>query len=157
MHTSLSSTSTRTFVALPALAVVESLLTRRRPRLAFVALLPWGFLQYRLCGRYRTARGGGGPGMSRPPERLVTTGPYAVTRNPMYLGHVVFLTGLALTTRSRLVAGATVALLPWFDARAREDEERLARLFGEPFERYREDVARWVTVVPRRSRRHTSG
>jgi hypothetical protein len=153
---SLSSTSTRTFLALPAVAVAESLLARRRPRLAFVALLPWGYLQYRLCGRYRTAHGGGGPGMSRPPERVVTTGPYAVTRNPMYLGHVVFLTGLALTTRSRVVAAATVALLPWFDARAREDEERLVDLFGEQYERYRDDVPRWVSVVPRGRRRHTA-
>jgi protein-S-isoprenylcysteine O-methyltransferase Ste14 len=97
---SLSSTSTRTFLVLPAVALAEAAVVRRRPRLRWLPLLHWGYLQYRLGGRYRSARTGGGPGMGTPPERLVTTGVYALTRNPMYLGHLVFLTGLALTTRS---------------------------------------------------------
>ena len=141
---SLRSTSTRTFVLLPAVAAAESLLARRRPRAPFAVLLPWGYLQYRLCGAYRTRRGAGGPGMKRPPERLVTSGPYALTRNPMYLGHLVFLAGLTLTTRSRVVGAVAVALLPWFDARAREDEARLGELFGDDYERYRRAVPRWV-------------
>ena len=121
---------------------------RRRPIPAFLILLPWGYLQYKLCGLYRTRHGGGGPGMSKPPERVVTTGPYAVTRNPMYLGHVVFLTGLSLATRSRVVGLVTVLLLPWFDARAREDEKRLVEMFGNDYEAYRDSVPRWVGLVP---------
>lgn len=148
MRLSLRSTSTRTFIVLPAVAAVEGLVTRRRPRPAFLALLPWGYLQYRLCGEYRTRRGKGGPGMSSPPERIVTTGPYAVTRNPMYLGHVIFLTGLTLVTRSRVVGMITLLLLPWFDARAREDEARLEELFGVEYARYRDSVPRWLSLVP---------
>lgn len=147
MTLSLRSTSTRTFLVLPAVAAGESVLTRRRPHLAFAALLPWGYLQYRLCGEYRTRRGKGGPGMRRPPETIVTSGPYAVTRNPMYLGHVVFLTGLTLVTRSRLVGVITLLLLPWFDARAREDEARLEQLFGPEYVQYRDRVPRWVGLV----------
>jgi protein-S-isoprenylcysteine O-methyltransferase Ste14 len=147
VSTSLRSTSTRTFVALPVVAALESVVRRRRPKPAFLLLLPWGYLQYKLCGRYRTRHGGGGPGMSRPPERVVTTGPYALTRNPLYLGHVVFLTGLSLATRSRVVGLITVALLPWFDARAREDETRLAEMFGSDYEAYRDSVPRWVGLV----------
>jgi hypothetical protein len=139
-----SSTSTRTFLVLPAVALAEAAAARRRPRLRWLPLLPWGYLQYRLGGRYRSARGGGGPGMGSPPERLVTTGVYALTRNPMYLGHLVFLTGLSLTTRSRLAAAATLALLPWFDARAARDEQALAALFGEEYARYCESVPRWL-------------
>lgn len=146
MKLSLRATSTRTFLLMPAVATAEALLTRRRPRLAFAALLPWGYLQYRLCGEYRTRRGKGGPGMSRPPEAIVRTGPYAVTRNPMYLGHIVFLTGLTLLTRSRLVGAITVLLLPWFDARAQEDERRLLEIFGEDYATYRDSVPRWVGV-----------
>ena len=57
----------------------------------------WGYLQYRLCGKYRTTRGGGGPSPEVPAERLVSTGLYAYTRNPMYLGHLFGLSGLSFS------------------------------------------------------------
>jgi len=40
------------------------------------ALARVGILQYRLIGNYRSREGGGGPGLSIPPQRLVTGGPY---------------------------------------------------------------------------------
>jgi len=146
----LASTSNRTFIAWP-LAVTLVEVARRRGRLAAVPaaapLLAWGYLQYRWAGRYRTRRGGGGPGMSVPPERLVTTGPYALTRNPMYLGHLIFLGGLALTLRSWPAAALLGAHLPWFDRRAREDEAQLGALFGGRYEGYARRVPRWVPGV----------
>lgn len=141
---SVRSTSTRTFVLYPLLLAVEQRLTRRPPDPRWLPLLAWGYLQYRLSGRYRTRLGGGGPGMSVPPERLVTTGVYARTRNPMYLGHQVFLAGLALVTRSPLAALLLAGHLPWYDARARHDEQAMARRFGAEYERYRRRVPRWL-------------
>jgi hypothetical protein len=96
----LKTTSNRTFVLYPALvAAFEFALRGRDMRLVpwGVPLLIWGYLQYRLCGNYRTRLGGGGPGLSVPPERIVDTGVYAYLRNPMYLGHMIFLAGLAIT------------------------------------------------------------
>lgn len=144
MRGPLASTSTRTFVVLPTVALVEAAVRRRRPDPRWVPLLAWGYLQYHLCGRYRTRRGGGGPGMSRPPERLVTTGPYAVTRNPMYLGHLVFAAGLVLTTGTLTSAVALGALPGWFDRRVQRDEHRLRELFGASYDDYAARVPRWI-------------
>ena len=104
----------------------------------------WGFLQYRLVGDFRTRAGGGGPGISKPPERIVEDGPYRWTRNPMYLGHLVFLAGLALTLKSWTGLAILAVHAVWFDLRVREDEARLARLFGDPYRDYCRRVKRWL-------------
>lgn len=115
-----SRTPVRTFVIYPAIALVWELAMERsqfQANLWFLPLMLWGYLQYRLCGRYRVRRGGGGPGVETPPERLVTTGLYRYTRNPMYLGHMIFLIGLTLTLKSWLAASITVATAIWFHRR----------------------------------------
>lgn len=107
-------------------------------------LMVWGYLQYRLCGRYRGRRGGGGPGPEIPPERLVSSGLYGYTRNPMYLGHIIFLTGLTLTLRSWLGALITVAVAVWFHFRVLADEQQLTVMLGPPYIEYTKSVRRWV-------------
>lgn len=82
--------------------------------------------------------------MSNPPERLVTSGIYGLTRNPMYLGHLIFLAGLMLSTRSPLSAILFIGSVPWFNARAESDEARLETLFGDSYIGYRERVPRWI-------------
>jgi protein-S-isoprenylcysteine O-methyltransferase Ste14 len=158
LRTSLASTSTRTFVLWPILAIAIQVLARRPLRRRYVPLLAWGYGQYRWAGAYRNSRGGGGPGMSRPPERLVTSGVYGYTRNPMYLGHLIFLAGLALVFRSPTLGALLGWHLHWFDQRAAEDERQLDELFGAEYARYRETVPRWLpgTDRPRESGRMKS-
>ena len=111
----------------------------------FLPLLAWGYLQYRLCGRYRIALGGGGPGLSgAPPERLVETGIYAWTRNPMYLGHIIYMVGVALTFQSLFAGAITLARTVWFHFRVLGDEKNLAARFGEPYLAYTRRVRRWL-------------
>ena len=154
MRPNLSSTSTRTFVLLPAAVLAEQAFARRPLRLRWVPVLAWGYLQYRLAGEYRIARAGGPPGLSQGyPDRIVTTGIYARTRNPMYLGHLVFLTGLALVTGSPIAVVALPVLAPWFDRRAARDERRLAERFGHPYAEYRDRIPRWLG----RAARSTAG
>jgi len=144
---SLQSTSFRTFVLSPIVVVGwEWLWTGGQLRLdpRFLPLLAWGYLQYRLIGQYRLRRGGGGPGMRTPPDRLVTTGPYAWARNPMYLGHIIFLLGLALTLQSRFAGLLTAVTTVWFHVRVRRDETRLRARFGEPYAAYCVRVRRWI-------------
>lgn len=140
------SSSLRTFVVVPLLVLAWEFLVKGKIGLEpwFALLLLWGYLQYRLVGRYRIRLGGGGPGMKTLPEHLVTGGPYAWTRNPMYLGHLIFLVGLALTLRSELAAVIAVASAIFFHVRVKKDEQRLRELFGEPYAEYSARVKRWV-------------
>jgi protein-S-isoprenylcysteine O-methyltransferase Ste14 len=143
----LGSTSFRTFLLYPVVVVAWELALNRgalRFEPLFLPLLAWGYLQYHLIGRYRIRLGGGGPGMDTPPERLVTSGPFAWCRNPMYLGHMIFLLGLTLTLRSELAAAITVATIAWFQFRVVRDERRLAERFGPPYLDYKRRVRRWI-------------
>ena len=146
----LGGTSNRTFIAWPlALLAAEAALQRGLPQVEpwGFALLAWGYLQYKLVGRYRTRLGGGGPGVSVPPDRIVEQGPYRWVRNPMYLGHLVFFAGLAVTLRSWLALAVLAFHAVWFDRRVREDEARLAERFGEAYRDYCRRVKRWVPGV----------
>jgi Phospholipid methyltransferase len=92
-------TPLRTFVLYPLVVIASETLRRRQLQIAspqYLPLLAWGYLQYRLTGAYRQRQHAGGRGFDKPPDRLLRTGPYAYTRNPMYLGHLIFLLGLAL-------------------------------------------------------------
>ena len=140
-------TPVRTFLVYPVLTLFWEWSIRGgriEANFWFVPLMVWGYLQYRLCGRYRTARGGGGPGPDVPGERLVSTGLYAYTRNPMYLGHIIFLTGLTLTLRSWLAALITVAVAIWFHFRVVADERNLSVTLGPAYIAYTKSVKRWL-------------
>jgi len=147
---SLGGTSFRTFVLSPVLVVAFELwLNHGRLRLEpwALPLLAWGYLQYRLAGRYRLRLGGGGPGMDTPPDRLVTNGPFALCRNPMYLGHLIFLVGLALSLGSWFGAVLALGTAVWLQFRVRRDERRLAERFGEPYMQYCSRVKRWIPAL----------
>lgn len=142
----LRSTSFRSFILYPLIVVAWELAWYRALRLdiVFVPLMLWGYLQYRFVGVYRTRHGGGGPGLDVPPERLVTSGPYAYTRNPMYLGHIIFLAGLSLTLKSWFALALLAATVIWFDLRVRRDERNMAKLFGRAYGEYTGRVRRWL-------------
>jgi protein-S-isoprenylcysteine O-methyltransferase Ste14 len=138
----------QTFVLVP-LATLAFELAMGTLRFApiFLLVMAWGFAQYRLCGRYRVRLGGGGPGFDKPPERLVTTGLYAWTRNPMYLGHIIYMIGVALAFQSWFGGAIAVVRAGWFHWRVLRDETRLAAQFGEPYTSYMGRVRRWLPLL----------
>jgi len=146
----LGSTSNRTFIVWPiVLFGMEALLQQGVPRLNpwALPLLAWGYLQYRFVGTFRTREGGGGPGISVPPDRIVERGIYRWLRNPMYMGHLIFFLGIALVLRSWIAAAVFVAHAVWFEVRVREDEARLADRFGDAYRDYCRRVKRWIPGV----------
>jgi protein-S-isoprenylcysteine O-methyltransferase Ste14 len=143
----LQSTPVRTFAIYPVVVIAFELI-RQGGTLKVVPwgvpLLIWGYLQYRVAGSYRVRHGGGGPGLEVPPQRLVSDGLYRYSRNPMYLGHLIFMAGLALAFWSWPALAILVVNLFWFDRRVRGDEQRLLQRFGAPYAAYCGHVKRWI-------------
>lgn len=76
-----------------------------------------------------------------PTRELVTTGPYAYTRNPVELGMLFVLLGIALFMRSLsgLVLIPIIAMIVVIYVRLSE-EPQLVRRFGSAYEEYRKAV-----------------
>ncbi len=144
----LSSTPRRTFVLYPLVVASLDFWLKSGVHIQWTGLplLAWGYLQYRLSGEYRTRLGGGGPGIHKPPVRLVTTGIYRFTRNPMYSGHLIFMLGLAITFASPFAAALLAFHLWWFHRRVLEDEKHMKRLFRPEYMTYAQRVRRWGIV-----------
>lgn len=150
---SLASRSPRqTFVLIPLLTLAGELLLGRRPRIRgeWLALWAAGYGLYRLAGSYRAAEHAGPPGSERAPDRLLMTGPYALTRNPMYLGHLLSLAGLALATGSPVAVAGLVWQWRRLAGRVVLDEARLDEKFGDEYREYIRRVPRWVPLAPER-------
>ena len=91
-------------------------------------------------------------------EPLVVGGPQKYTRNPLYLGVVVILLGLALATASSAYFVATVVFFLWFVLVLIPFEEReLKAIFGEEWERYSAETPMLFPSTGRRMRRRSPG
>jgi protein-S-isoprenylcysteine O-methyltransferase Ste14 len=85
---------------------------------------------------------------------LVTAGPYAYVRNPLYVGNFITATGFALAftggnaarVRVPLVAGALAVMLGVYAIVVPHEERYLRATFGAAFDAYTEAVPR---VLPR--------
>lgn len=81
----------------------------------------------------------------RPSTTIVSTGPYAWTRNPMYVGFALLTAGLATLADSLLALAALPIGLVVIDRLIIAREERyLERKFGEEYLSYKRRVRRWL-------------
>ena len=76
---------------------------------------------------------------------LVTSGFYSYSRNPMYVGMLICLTGVALILRSL----TPLVVLPLFVVvvtvmQIIPEEKVLSRIFSDEFEYYKQQVPRWL-------------
>ena len=78
---------------------------------------------------------------------LITNGPFAYVRNPLYLGNIVMYTGLGIMSLA-LFPWMLIIAIGWFFFQysliITNEEEYLAGRFGEAYERYRGAVRRFV-------------
>jgi protein-S-isoprenylcysteine O-methyltransferase Ste14 len=80
-----------------------------------------------------------------PSTALVVTGPYRVTRNPIYIGLVLIYFGLAVVLTSLWVLLLLIPVLAVLQRGVVEREEAyLERQFGEAYRKYQARVPRWL-------------
>ncbi len=140
------------FVALPgvfaftvpiALAVASGRTARRLPLAAPLVALGSSLLLWCVREFYVAGRGTLAPWS--PPQRLVTSGPYRFSRNPMYLAVVTILAGWWILWDSRTLLIYSVVLACSFHLRILIAEEPwAARTFGAEWAAYRARVPRWL-------------
>lgn len=83
-------------------------------------------------------------------ERLASSGPYAYTRNPLYLGSAVLAAGFLLAGRSWVAAVITTAYFALFyPAVMRREKQELRLLYGPAFDDYAKRVPLfWPRLAP---------
>jgi protein-S-isoprenylcysteine O-methyltransferase Ste14 len=138
-------------VLLPLVVVLLALGPRLELGLArYLGLVPLlvGLVMILRCFVDFVRRGNGTPAPYDPPCKLVVAGLYCYVRNPQYVGVVLVVVGEALLTGMVVLFGYAALFAIGYHIFVKYYEEpTLGRLFGEPYDRYREAVPRWL---PRR-------
>ena len=122
--------------------------------LARVIPRPWNWLglvpllagiALSVTGARLFARLGTGIKPFSPATHLVTTGPYRFTRNPMYLGLVMSLIGVAAMLGT-LTPWLVVPAFAWWIGRRfiAQEETMLEERFGEEYVKFKARVRRWI-------------
>jgi protein-S-isoprenylcysteine O-methyltransferase Ste14 len=102
------------------------------------ALYAWCVWNFAVVGR-------GTPAPIDASKKLVTHGPYRFARNPMYLGVLVVILGLAVLLQSAAVLGYAVGVgVCCHLFVVLYEEPHLRRAFGAEYESYRLRVGRWL-------------
>ena len=102
------------------------------------AISLWAFLLFRLDGTELNPT-------SESNKSLVVRGPYRFTRNPMYLGLVVFTLGIAFGVGALPMFAVPVLLFTtaaWVHIPF--EEAKMRRQFGDKFGAYASQVRRWI-------------
>jgi len=86
----------------------------------------------------------------RKKREIVDTGPYSLSRNPLYVFSVVGAFGIGMTSGS-VAMGLLLAafIFAVFDGVIRREEDWLAGQFGEAYAHYRARTPRWLSLKAR--------
>ena len=110
------------------------------PALVGAALLAWSVVWHMRNAPERSK-------ISTQVSYLVERGPYAYSRNPMYVAELVLWLGWAVFYGSIAVAAGMFVLWYGMMIAVRWEEHSLGQHFGESYEAYRRRVPRWFGVT----------
>ena len=94
---------------------------------------------------YSLRRGGASIPTSEPTEKIIMSGPYGFSRNPIYLAMLLLQIGVSIWANSLwflLFAALSAALLVW--GVISREERYLERKFGADYVAYKTRVRRWL-------------
>ena len=97
-----------------------------------------GYAQFSMGNSWRI----GIPQGEAPPLR--TRGPFALSRNPIFLGMLMFVLGMTLWSASAVTVAFLVATYMALEVQIRGEESFLERAHGEAYRAYRRCVRRWI-------------
>jgi protein-S-isoprenylcysteine O-methyltransferase Ste14 len=75
---------------------------------------------------------------------IVDSGPFAISRNPVFVGQALLFVGLFIVLPSLIQAALTLALLIAIVLQVRIEERVLSQTLGEAYRDYRQRVRRWL-------------
>ena len=78
------------------------------------------------------------------PSALISSGPYAISRNPMYVGWTLLYFGAALVTRNAWMVASIPIVGGIIHRDVLREEHTLEQVFGEEYFRYRKLVRRYL-------------
>ena len=123
-------------------------------RIPGVILIVGGAVLALWCLAAFAFEGTGTPAPFDAPRKVVVTGPYRYVRNPMYLGAMLIILGVALLLRSPSAAGVAVFFITLAHLFVLVYEEPvLGARFGESYSEYKRSVNRWLPRAPQDSDR----
>jgi protein-S-isoprenylcysteine O-methyltransferase Ste14 len=119
----------------------------RAPKAARFAGFPLMALGFGLGGSAAATQRHAGTSVNpnHPSQAIVQTGPYRFTRNPIYLGMAMMIAGASLAFNALWALFYVPVFLVAMDrGMVRREEEYLEKRFGRRYDRYREQVRRWI-------------
>ena len=78
------------------------------------------------------------------PSMLISIGPYAISRNPMYVGWTLLYVGGALITRNAWMVASVPVVAELIHRDVLREEHILEQTFGEEYVHYRKQVRRYL-------------
>jgi protein-S-isoprenylcysteine O-methyltransferase Ste14 len=119
---------------------------RRRPRRGGLLAVAagGGLMAWALVAHYWSAPRGWPLEVTLQPEYLLRRGPYARSRNPMYVGEAMIWLGWAVFYRSAAAWAGLAVFCATVAAIVPREERRLAERFGDGYRAYLDEVPRWL-------------
>lgn len=102
------------------------------------AAIAWtGYAQFAMGSSWRI-------GIPEKATALRTAGPFAISRNPIFLGMLAFVAGLTIWSPSAVTLSFLAATYISLEVQIRSEEAFLERAHGQAYRDYRARVRRWI-------------